>query len=117
KARSGSSARLTDSPLSPPPGIPNEPKKSNAFNITSLPAEQPSTGGFFHQPHSTPRSMFRQPAIAFLDRRLGLLQSARRIFRPGPPVSPAHQVFLELQPRPAVVPIGQEHPSVQVVQV
>ena len=37
-----------------------------------------------------------QPAVAFLDRRLCLLQPARRVFRFGLPVSPAHQVLLEL---------------------
>jgi hypothetical protein len=59
----------------------------------------------------------RQSAIALLDRRLCLLQAACRVFGLGLPVSPPHQVLLELQPRPAVVPIGEKHASVQIVQV
>lgn len=60
--------------------------------------------------------LFQVP-VAFREFGIHLFQPPDRFFGLRFPALPTRQVLLELEPGPPVMPIGEQHPAVQIVQI
>jgi hypothetical protein len=61
--------------------------------------------------------LFAHSSVAFGDRGFRLLQAAGGFRCLWPPVFPASDILLKLEPGPAIVAVGEEHLPVELIEI